>query len=235
MAIAFINSTALTIGTAASTWSIPTHSSRAGGAAFIVGLGPASSAVTVSTVTDNTTNVYRLAVRQGTPKPAASAELWYVSAISSASTRVSVTLSGNSSGSLAVGQWSGVSTGNPVHMTGSTAITANSTVHRAAEITPTSNGTLIVAFHRANVSTISPTAVDNSFSQWVTTGGAVRTMGLYAIQGTASTASGQWRTNAAGTSGGCQHSGVIASFSDTADAVVAGGGYVDAFNLMGVL
>ena len=77
MAITFINSTALTFGTAASTWSIPTHSSRLGGAAFIIGLGPASSAVTISTVTDNAGNVYLRAVARDTPRPAAGAEIWY--------------------------------------------------------------------------------------------------------------------------------------------------------------
>ena len=224
MAITFINSTALAItaGTA-STWSILTHSSRMGGAAFIVGLGPASSAVTVSTITDNAGNVYRRGVARATPKPAAGAELWYAPNISSASTRVSVTLSGNSSGSMAVGQWNGVSTGTALDVTGSSAITANSTVHGASEITPVNANSLVVMFSRAHASTMSPTALDGGQSAWVTTGGAVRTIGGYIIQTVASTATGQWRTNTAGTSGGVQHAEVIAAFNDTATPVVAGG------------
>lgn len=222
MAITFINSTALTIGTAASTWSIPTHSSKLGGAAFIVGLGPASSAVTISTITDNTTNVYRLAVRRDSPKPAASAELWYATAISSASTRVSVTLSGNSSGSLAVGQWNGVSTGNPLMERGDKVDGSASTVHSSTEITPSSANALVVAFARSNVSTISPVVADGGFSEWVTTGGAVRTVGLYLIQTVPTTASGQWRTDAANSTGRAAVTEVIAAFSDTADAVIAG-------------
>src|SRR3990167_1827510 len=127
MAIAFINSTGLRIAGSASTWSIPTHSSLEGGAALFVGLGLASSAVTVTGVTDNAGNVFSLAVARGTAKPAAGAELWYALNCSSASTRVSITLSGNSSGSLGLGQFRGVSTANALLETGSSAITANST------------------------------------------------------------------------------------------------------------
>lgn len=232
MAIAFINSTALTFGTAASTWSIPTHSSKSGGAAFIVGLGPASTAVTISTVTDNTTNVYQLAVRRLSPLPAG-AELWYVTNISSASTRISVTLSGNSSGSMAVGQWTGVSTANALDLTNTNIDAANSTVHTCGEITPTTAGAVVVSFSRTNVSTISPTGLDGSILAWCSTGQAVRTVGNYIIQGAASTATGQWRTNAAGTSGGCLHSGVIAAFGDTGTAPIFGGS-CESFALMGV-
>lgn len=233
MAIAFVNSTALTIGTAASTWSIPTHSSKAGGAAFIVGLGPASSAVTVSTITDNAGNVYKLAVRRDTPKPAASAELWYASNISSASTRVSVTLSGTSSGSMAVGQWTGVSTGTPLLETGSSANAANSSVHSASQITPSSANALVVAFSRVTASTIVPTALDGGMSAWVSTLAAVRTVGSYIIQTVPSTATGQWRTAAATSTGLCMHAAVIAAFSDTATAPV-GGFYPASFALLGI-
>lgn len=233
--ISFVNSTAATIATAASTWSIATHSSRVGGAAFVVGLGPASSAVTISTVTDNAGNTYLLAARALTPIPAASAELWYATNISSASTRISVTLSGNSSGSLAVGQFNGISTGTPLLSTSYGAITAVSTVHSFAEITPSSDGALVVGFYRCHASTMVPTRVDGGFNQWVTTGGAVRTMGVYAMQGKASTATARWRTEA-GSSGGVMHSGVLVAFSDTAGAPPPAGDmdFWGGFCLMGV-
>ena len=238
MAILFVNSTAGTRATAASTWSMATHSSKAGGAAFIVGLGPASSAVTISTVTDNTTNVYRLAVRCLTPKPAAGAELWYATNISSASTRISVTLSGNSSGSMGIGQFSGVSTANALGVTGSSAVTAASTVHSASEITPTLPISLVVAFSRATASTIVPTTLDGGTLAWISTLAAVRTVGSYIIQAgaEASTATGQWRTAAATSTGLCMHSAVIAAFGDTVSPPpppVAGGGCF-VFTLLGV-
>ena len=233
--ISFVNSTALTFATAASTWSIATHSSKVGGAAFVVGLGPASSAVTVSTVTDNAGNTYLLAARALSPIPAASAELWYATNISSASTRISVTLSGNSSGSMGVGQWNGISTGTPLLSTAYGAITANSTVHSFTESTPSSDGALVVGFYRCHASTMSPTVCDGGFSQWITTGAAVRTMGLYTIQGAKSTVTAPWRTNA-GSSGGVQHSGVFVAFSDTAGTPPAGGDYIfwGGFTMMGV-
>lgn len=231
MAITFVNSTALTFGTAASTWSIPPHSSKLGGSAFIVGLGLASTVVTISTVTDNTTNLYRRAVSRTASTKAAGAELWYATGISSLSTRLSVTLSGNSSGSMAVGQWSGVSTNNALLEVDSSAITANSTVHRCGEITPSSANAVVVSFSRTNASTMVPTAHDGSFQEWCSTAQAVRSVGGYIIQTVPTTAGGQWRTNAAGTSGGCQHTGVIAAFSDT--QVILPGGLADAFALVG--
>ncbi len=233
MAITFINSTALTIGTAASTWSIPTHSSRLGGSAFVVGLGPASSAVTISAVSDNTTNTYLLAKRAVTPIPAASAELWYATGISSLSTRVSITLSGNSSGSIGLGQFSGVSTNNALLASTYGAITANSTVHSLPQMTPSSNNALAVAYYRTHDDTMSPTAWDGSFIQWVSTGGAIRSLGGYIIQVAAATVTAQWRTNAAGTSGGVQHSGVMAIFSDTQAAPPPFAGGVDCFSMLG--
>lgn len=234
MAIAFVNSTAMTYGTAASTWSIPTHTSIAGGAAFVVGLGPASSAVTVSTVTDNTTNVYKLAVRRDSPKPAASAELWYVANISSLSTRISVTLSGTSSGAMAVGQFTGVSTANALGVTGSSAVTANSSVHSASEITPTAANSLVVMFSRVTASTLAPTAFDDSFLPWTSTGFFGRTVGLYKIQGAASTATGQWRSGAGASTGLVMHSAVIAAFGDTVTPPVGGGMGCCNFTLCGV-
>jgi hypothetical protein len=210
MAITFINSTALTLTAAASTWSIPTHSSRHGGAAFVVGIGPASSAVTVSTITDNTTNIYRRAVARGTPKPAGGAELWYTTNLSSASTRIFVTLSGASSGSLGVGQFDGISTANALLQTGSSAITSNSTLHGASEITPSQSSAVVVSFARMTASTIGTVNNLGGMTTWLSTAQAVRTHGMYIIQTTASTCTGSFRT-----SSNCQHAAVIAAFSDT--------------------
>lgn len=210
MAVSFINSTALTIATAASTWSIPTNSSIQGGAAFVVGIGPASSAVTVSAVTDNAGNAYQVAVARGTPKPAASAELWYATNISSLSTRISVTLSGASSGSIGVGQFDGVSTQNALLQTGSSAITANSTSHGASEITPSQNNALVVSFARLTASSIGTVTNLGGMTTWLSTAAAVRTHGMYIIQGAASTCTGSFTT-----SSNAQHASVIAAFSDT--------------------
>ena len=210
MAIAFINSTGRTIGTAASTWSIPTHSSREGGAALFVGLGLASSAVTITGVTDNSGNAYALAMRRGTAKPAAGAELWYATNCSSASTRVSITLSGASSGSLGLGQFRGVSTANALLETGSSAITANSTSHGASQITPSEANTLVLSFARLTASSVGSVTNLGGMTTWLSSGQAVRCHGMYIIQGAASTCTGSFTT-----SSNAMHASVIASFSDT--------------------
>lgn len=219
MAIAFINSTALTFSASASTWSIPTHSSIEGGAAFVVGVGPASSGVTVTGMTDNAGNLYQLAVARGTPRPVAGAELWYCSNLSSLSTRISVTLSGTSSGSIGVGQFRGVSTGSPLLQTGSSAITANSTSHGASQITPSEANALVVSFARMTASTLGTITNLGGMTTWLSTAQAVRTHGMYIIQGAASTATGSYTT-----SSNCQHASVIAAFSDTVTVVPFTGG-----------
>jgi hypothetical protein len=220
MAITFLNSTGLliTVGNQ-STWSIPTHSSRLGGAAFVVGVGLASSVVTVSAMMDNAGNAYALAVRAVTPLPAAGAELWYATNISSASTRVSVTLSGNSSGSLGIGQFDGISTGGALDLTGSSAITANSTSHGASQITPSTTNMVVVSFARLTASTLGTITNLGGMTTWISTASAVRTHGMYIIQTTASTATGSFTT-----SSNAQHAAVIAAFSDTAAPVLFSGG-----------
>lgn len=215
--IVFVTSGGATIGTAASTWSLATPSSKVGGGAFIVGIGPASSAVTVSTVTDNTTNVYLKAVARASTA-AARAELWYCNQISSASTRISVTLSANASGSMGVAHFTGLSTGSPHDSTASTGsfATGLSTVHTAGQVTPGASNALVIMFSRSVNSTISPAAFDGGMTAWISTGTAVRTHGSYIIQGaSASTCTGQWRTNAATSTGGTLHAAVIATFLDT--------------------
>ena len=210
MAIAFVNSTGATIATAASTWSIPVQTGLTGGGALIVGIGPASSAVTVSTVTDNTTNTYQLAIERATPKPAAGASLWYVSGISSLSTRISITLSGASSGSIGVAHFTGISTANALLQTNSSAITANSTSHGAASVTPSQSSAVLVGFGRVTASSIGTITGDAAFTTWISTNTAVRTFGQYEIQAAATARTWSWTT-----SSNCQHATVLAAFSDT--------------------
>jgi hypothetical protein len=212
MAIAFINSTVLTVATAASTWSIPTHSSIEGGAALIVGVGPASSGVSVQVMTDNIGNTYNTAVRCTVAKPAlCNAELWYAMNISSLSTRISLTLTAASSGSVAVGQFRGVSTRLALDRTASSAIAANSTSHGAAEITPSAANMVVVSYARMNASTIGTVTNLGGMTTWASTAAAVRQHGMYIIQGAASTCTGSFTTSSQ-----CLHASVIAAFSDTA-------------------
>ncbi len=233
MAIAYVNSTAGTMATAASTWSIATHSSRVGGAAYIVGIGLASTTVTVTAMTDNTTNVYALAKRKGAGKPQG-VELWYSPACSSLSTRVSVTLSGASSGSIALGQWTGVSTANALGLTSTGATLTVSSLHTCVQLTPAWANAAVIGFSRTAASSMVPVTIDGGMSAWCSTLAAVRTVGLYIIQGAASTCTGQWRTGAASSTGLCMAASVIAAFGDTNTAPVGGTAYRQSFCLMGV-
>lgn len=220
MPIAFINSTTASAASG-STWTLPTHSWRVGGAAFIVCLNPASSAVTVSTITDNTTNIYRKAVAVGSPKPAVSAEIWYATNISSASTGISVLWSAASSGNLGIGQFDGVSTANALDVTGSSAITANSTSHSAQTVTPSTANCLVVTCARVTASTISPIRSGANYTAFISTGVQPRTHCMYWIQGTPTATDGPWTNGGATTSTGTtMHAEAIAVFFDTA----AGGG-----------
>ena len=214
MAATFINSTGTTIGTAASTWSIECHSSRHGGAMHAVGIGLASTTVSVTDVVDNLGSTYSLAIAAGASKPQG-AELWYRLNISSGSTRVFVNLSGTSSGALAIGQFNGVSTANALLQTGSSAITANSTSHGSAQITPSEDNALVISLARWNASTIGTVTVLGGMNTWLSTATTVRTLGLYSIQTNASTVTGSFTT-----SSNCQHASVIAAFSDTRAIVV---------------
>lgn len=211
----FVNSTAVTIATPASTWSIATHSSRVGGAGYVVGLGRAGDTFSgVTQVTDNLGTAYSTAV-QFYSVNYATLELWYAPSVSSNSTRIHVTFAANASGSIAVGQWTGFPP--TVGVTGSSESSpssAISTSHSASEITPTLDNSLVVMFGRMSPSTGSPNALDGGQSEWCSTGQAVRTIGGYIVQAGASTATGQWRTGAgtAGSSGRVGHSAIIAAF-----------------------
>lgn len=212
MAITFLNSTAATIGTAASTWSIQPHSSIEGGAGWAVGIGLASTSVSVSTITDNTTNVFLKAIAAGATKTVG-AELWYCSNLSSASTRISVTLSGNSSGTIGLLQARGISTGSPLSGTSSSNVTANSTIFAAGEFTPTRPDCLVVSYELLSFSTAGTITNQGGMTTWVSTTstGAPRTHGMYIIQsGAGSTVSGTFTTSSRGFG-----TGVIAAFSDT--------------------
>ena len=225
MPITFLASTSARVGAAASTWSIAITFALTGGETIIVGVGPASSVVSVSTMTDNTTNVYRLAVRAPrTIGTSAGAELWYATGISSASTRISITNSATSSGSLAVGHWTNVSTANAVLQTGSSETSVASTVHAVGQLTPSENNALVVMFSQvAPSTTIAPVAFDGGMSVWATTNAARAAVGSYIIQVGASTVTGQWRTNAGVSTGAVQSAQVLAAFSDTGTAPAGGG------------
>jgi hypothetical protein len=230
--ISFVTSGGATVATAASTWSfVPGGSSMVAGSAIIVGVGVGSSVVTVSTMTDNTTNLYLKAIARGSPKPAAGAELWYALGYSTASTRVSVTLSGSASGGIAYADLTGLSTLNALGPTGSSGNSTNSTVHSITEVTSTSTGALVISFNRVNVSTISPITKGADYTMWISTGTVVRCFGEYWIQSAASTATSPWQT-----SSGCLFSGVQAVFYDTVTIAAGGGDYYSpgGFALLGL-
>jgi hypothetical protein len=215
MAFTFANSITVRRGGAGvseSTWSLPsTAYAPIAGAGLVVGFNLASTVDTVSTVTDNTTNVFKLIARAPAEKTR-SAELWYCSNIDSASTRISVTLSGNSSGNMWVSQFEGMSTGTPVDQF-ETLNGTPSTEHAMTQITPTADNCLVVAFYANSGSTVVPVVFDDAaFSSNISTQFCVAG---YSIQTVASTATGQWRTNAAGTTGAVSWNGIIASFFDT--------------------
>ena len=151
--------------------------------------------------------------------------MWYATNISSGSTRVSVTLSGNSSGGLSLGQFRGISTANALKATGSSAMTANSTVFGASQIA-VGVDEVAVSFARLTYSTIGLITNRGGMTTWISTASLPRTHGMYVINGASpSTASGEFQTSSRG-----RGVGVIAAFSDTA---VVGGG--DAYGyLMGV-
>jgi hypothetical protein len=209
MAIAFVNSTGATIATAASTWSLALPLVTAG-SAVCIGIGVGTSGTTVSTVTDNSGATWLKAVARATPRPAAGAELWYATNVAATSTRVSVTLSGSDSGSIASACFTGFSTGNPLGPTASSAITANSTLHGAANIaTPLTSG-VAVAFSRLTASSLGTVTPGASYTAWISTGTCVRTLGEYWIQTTPTVTDGLYNTNS-----NAQHAAVIAYFYDT--------------------
>lgn len=199
-------------GTAASTWSLATSTFvLVAGAGLVLGLNIASTSVDASTITDAAGNVWRLAARAPGTKTRGG-ELWYASNINETSTRISIALSGNSTGNIWLGQWEGMSTGTPLDQTAALNGAA-STVHVVTQITPSAADALVVAFYACSGSTIVPVAFDGGFSTNVSSQFCAAG---YIIQTSPSTATGQWRTASAGTSTGqVTVSGLIASFFDT--------------------
>lgn len=211
MAITFLNSTGATIGTAASTWSIVPHSSREGGAGLVIGIGLGSSAESVSTITDAPAgNVWHRAVAVASPRPRG-VELWYATNTSSNSTRISITLSGNSSGTIGLGQWRGISTANALSVTGSSAQNGNSTLFGASVITPPTANQLVVSFGMLTFSSLGTITNLSGMTTWISTSSIPRSHGMYEIQGAASTQGADWKTSSRGLG-----ANVIAAFSDTA-------------------
>jgi hypothetical protein len=234
VAITVINSTARGIGAAASTWSIVPHSSKHGGAAYIVGVTFGSSDVSVVDITDTSGNVFALAAACPSPKPTAcGAELWYATNVSSASTRIFLTISGASSGIVAILQADGVSTANALGVTGSSANEDLSTVHDVFDITPTAANSLVVSVYSNHDDTVAPVVSDGGQSSWVAIT-PQRMVAQYLVQGAASTYSGTWRTDAATSTGGVRHAAVIAAFNDTFTAGAAGPVYRKSRMLFGV-
>lgn len=221
-AFSVLASTGGTIGTAASTWSmLSSQMQLTAGGALIVGFGLGSSAVTITNVTDNVGNAFSLAVARGTPKPSScGAEIWYANGITAGTTRISVTLSGNSSGSMGILHVTGMSTNTPLDLTGSSASAAVSSNHGASEITPTTANSLVVSYGYMSQTTGGAIVSLGGMSPWVSTNslGAPKTHAMFLIQGAASTVSGSWRTSSL-----VNHAAVVAAFNDT-NAIGGGGG-----------
>lgn len=215
MAITFINTTAADITASASTWSIEVHSSRVGGGAYIVGIGTASSGVSVSSVGDNLGTQFSKASTMASPRDDV-AEMWYLTNISSASTRVHVGLSAASSGGLAIAHFNGLSTANALRaFSGSENSTGNQSTHSAAQITPDSTS-VVVTFSRL-VAGAGATTPGANFTEWLDTGVILRSYGQYWIQTDNVATEGPWT----GTSN-TVNAQVMAAFADTFVAAAAG-------------
>jgi hypothetical protein len=215
MAILFVNSTGANVTASASTWSLALPAVTLGNA-LVIGIGVGSSSVQVSTVTDNAGSLYVRAARAVSPRPVAGAEIWYATNVSNTSTRVSVTLSANSSGGLASAQFSGFSTNRALGPTGSTASATLSTVYNVATITPGTSG-VAVMFARLNVSTIGTLTVGGGQTAWISTNTCAHTFGQYIIQTAADSTNGAFTTSSR-----ALHAGAIAYFYDTNTLPVGG-------------
>lgn len=200
-----------------------------GGLAIVAFTYTTASSVYASTVTDNAGNTYLLARRQssvgaGAWPAAVVAEMWYAeNANLTASTRVDIFFPGLSSGQYALGWFNGAKVSGALLESTHNGISVNSTFHRMStgHVIPTEDNALVISVSRANVSTTAPVVSTNGWSSWVALG---RTFGHFQIQTTASSACAPWRTNAATSTGACQHGGIMAVFAQEPPST--GGGEV---------
>ena len=192
MAISFIASTTVNIGTAASTWSI--NSSNVNSVAtdngWVLGLTHNSSAVTVTAVTDDLGNAWSVAQQSAVTGSSARAAIWYTRKYA-ASTRVSVTMSGSCSGTISLASVGRL--GFP-QVNGSTIQTGNSTSHNVASLTPASSG---IFFHLARClfSTIGTNVTPSGWTIWASSAAQIRNIGFYQIQATADSTNCAWTTS----------------------------------------
>lgn len=207
MAVSFVNSTALRIASPASTWSMPVPAVTAGGA-MVVCVGMPGSTAAASTVTDNAGNTYLKIATQNLAGAAPTAEMWYATNVASC-TRVSLTMSASSSGRIASAHFTGISTGNPLGPSGSSA-TAASSIVSGVTLNPT-GANVIVIFTAAAVDlgAVTPAAGYNVFAS-TTADVNFRAAGLYSIQAAANSTDGRFTTGSAR-----DHATVIAAFYDT--------------------
>lgn len=209
MAITFNGSTSAQIATAASTWSIafPTGGGISPGA-FIVCIG-CNTGVTVNEVHD-TNATYTQIVRANAPCTSAS-EIWWANNLSTTGNRVELSLSGASSGSIALVNFLGISTANGVVTSGSSAINVVSSVHGASQVNVPDNG-MAVAYARLTASTIGTlSTLDGSFAfESTAAGGSPRQFAVTKTFTTGSTYSGGFLTSSR-----CNHAMALAVFSDT--------------------
>ena len=218
MAITFSGSTTVNVATAASTWSINSSAvftSTAADEGLVLGLTGNSSVVTITGVTDDAGNAWGLAIaaaRAGTSS--GMAELWYARK-ASLSTRISVSLSANSSGTLGLGVVQRL--GFP-HATTSSAATAVSSVHSAASLTPTVAPTIFFTAARLLQSTVGGSSTPATWSVFMSTAVNIRTVGYYKIQTASSAETGTWNTSSR-----AGHVVAMAAFAEYSSLVGGGG------------
>jgi len=228
MAITFVNSTFLAVGTGSTSWSIPTHSSREGGAAFLVAACFQQNS-SVKAITDNAGNSYSSAIRVRNDTVAAAVDLWYATNISSASTRVTVTFSTTSTGGLVVGQFQGVSTGSALITTASSmAATDLSTVHDVPGVTPSQSGQLCFMLGRTLASTIGTVAVSSGYAVLEQHSTFSRSVVAYKFSTVNDATDARWTISSRS-----RAVTALALFSDTAGAAGFFGGRVSRLSLMG--
>lgn len=216
MAITFGASTTVNIGTAASTWSINSSaiitSTTADEGALLL-LTNNSSVVTITSVTDGVSNAWAEVVNTGRAgNSSAYASLWAVQKYAP-STRVSIGLSGNSSGTISLTRWGRLGLAdNSV----SSVTATNGTTRSAGNVTPSTSNCLIVTFGRLLASTVGTNNTPATYSTLTSTNVQVRHPGFYKIQTTSSNETGQWTT-----SSNSGHAIILAAFKEYSSLIPA--------------